>query len=97
MSHQRKPKYRKGRVKKEHHLLDGISDILDDLGKHPSVKSIIPARIKSAIRGSKAELQVKYETTSGLKLLAKSSGGVQEIFVVTNKPKDVIDYIKCSK
>ncbi len=94
MSYHRTPKHRRGNVKREHHLLQGIEDCLEAVGKHPDVKSVIPGRIKNAVRGSRVELQYKYPTSSGLKFLAKSSGGVQEIFIVTNNPNEVITYIK---
>jgi len=64
------------------------------VGEHPAVKSVIPGRIKSTIRGSKTELQYKYPTTSGLKYLAKSSGGVQEIFIVTGDTDSVIEHVQ---
>lgn len=79
-------KYRKHRVKREHHLLPGLAPVLQEIASHPAVKSIIPARINSAIRGSRVQLSWKYKTRSGVKLLAKSGGGVQEIFIVTPDP-----------
>lgn len=94
MSYHRKPRHRKGNVKREHHLLQGIENCLEEVGKHPDIKSVIPGRIKSAIRGSQVDLQFKYRTTSGLKFLAKSSGGVQEIFIVTSKPEEIIEFIE---
>ena len=94
MSYHRKPRHRKGNVKREHHLLQGIESCLEEVGKHPDIKSVIPGRIKSAIRGSQVDLQFKYRTTSGLKFLAKSSGGVQEIFIVTSKPEEIIEFIE---
>lgn len=93
MSKPHKPKHRRQNVKREHHLLQGLAPVLERLAGHPAVQSVIPARIKSAIRGSGVELQLKYETPTGLKLLAKSAGGVQEIFVVTNDAATVKAFI----
>jgi hypothetical protein len=80
-------KYRKQKVKREHHLLPGLAPVLEEIASHPAVKSIIPARINSAVRGSGVQLQWKYKTPTGIKLLAKSGGGVQEIFIVTKEPE----------
>ncbi len=87
MAPKRRLKYRRHRVKREHGLLPGLAPVLEEIACHPAVKSIIPARINSAIAGSKVQLSWKYETPTGVKLLAKSGGGVQEIFVVTNDPE----------
>jgi hypothetical protein len=94
LSYHRKPKHRKGNVKREHHLLQGIEGCLVEVARHPDIISIIPGRIKSAVRGSQVELNYKYRTTSGLKFLAKSSGGVQEIFIVTSKPDTIIEFVE---
>ena len=80
-------KYRKHRVKREHTILPGLIPVLEEIAGHPAVKSIIPARIRSAVRGSNVQLSWKYKTPSGVKLLAKSQGGVQEIFIVTSDPE----------
>ena len=49
------------------------------------VKSIFPAEIKPTKRPlSGLKIRFQYETKTGAKLLAYSSGAVQEIFVVTN-------------
>ena len=90
----KKPKYRKNNVKREHHLLPGISSMLEEIADHPAVKSIIPGRINSAIRGSTVQLRLKYKTRTGLKLLAKSNGGVQEIFIVSNSPESLYETLK---
>ncbi|MGI6576172.1 MAG: DUF2103 domain-containing protein [bacterium] len=86
-------KYRKGRVKRKHHLLPGLCPMLEEIANHPAVKSIIPGRINSAIRGSKVQLSWKYKTPTGVKLLAKSGGGVQEIFIVTPNPDSLHELI----
>ncbi|HHW55743.1 MAG: DUF2103 domain-containing protein [bacterium] len=87
-------KYRKQKVKREHHLLPGLAPILEEIASHPAVKSIIPARINSAVRGSGVQLFWKYKTPTGIKLLAKSGGGVQEIFIVTSEPEALREIIE---
>jgi len=79
------PKYRKGKVKIEHHLIEGAEEFITTLEKFSSVKTIIPGRIfrNQKGRGQKG-LFLKYETPSGWKLLLKNGSTIQEIFVVTD-------------
>jgi hypothetical protein len=93
LSKPHKPKHRRQNAKREHHLLQALAPVLEKVADHPAVQSVIPARIKSAVRGSGVELEPKYKTQTGLKLLAKSNGGVQEIFVVTNEAEAVKAFI----
>jgi len=79
------PKYRKGKLKVEHHLIEGAEEFLKPLERLESVKGIIPGRI---FRGQKGRGQkglfLKYETPSGWKLLLKNGTTLQEIFVITD-------------
>ncbi|NPB04900.1 MAG: hypothetical protein GXO08_00740 [Aquificae bacterium] len=79
------PKYRKGKLKVEHHLVEGAEDYLRTLERFQSVEAIIPGRIfrNQKGRGQKG-LFLKYETPSGWKLLFKNGSTVQEVFVITN-------------
>lgn len=81
-------KYRKGKVKLEHHLLEGLEVYLELLSKMESVEAIIPGRIvrQNGGRGSKG-LFLKYRTKTGYKLLYKNGTSVQELFVVCNNPE----------
>lgn len=76
-------KYRSGKVKVEHTLLEGLSDYLKEIEKWDCVETIIPGRIvrQNKGRGSKG-LFLKYKTISGFKLLYKTGTSVQEVFVV---------------
>ncbi|USS41222.1 DUF2103 domain-containing protein [Thermococcus aggregans] len=75
--------FRKG-VKREHHFLKDIEKPLEEIASIPGVKKVIPGRIyASDSRGF--EIKVTRETQSGLKLVAKSDGSVQEIFLVVDK------------
>ncbi|WP_457753558.1 DUF2103 domain-containing protein [Thermococcus sp.] len=75
---------RKSKVKLEHHLLKGILPALEEIAEIEEVKKVIPGRIyASDSRGF--EIKVVRETLTGLKLLAKSDGSVQEIFLVVDK------------
>ncbi|WP_297063072.1 DUF2103 domain-containing protein [Thermococcus sp.] len=76
--------FRKG-VKREHHFLKGLEKSLEEIAQLPGVKKVIPGRIyASDSRGF--EIKVTRETQTGLKLVAKSDGSVQEVFLVVDKP-----------
>ena len=76
--------FRKG-VKREHHFLKGLERPLEEIASIPSVKKVIPGRIyASDSRGF--EIKVTRETQTGLKLVAKSDGSVQEVFLVVDRP-----------
>jgi len=78
-------RHRKGKLKVEHHLIEGAGELLRELERLPSVRSIIPGRIFRAQKGRGVKgLFLKYETPTGWKLLLKNGTTVQEIFVVTD-------------
>ncbi|ASJ09718.1 hypothetical protein A3L11_01745 [Thermococcus siculi] len=78
------PKHFKRGVKREHHFLKGLEKPLEDIARIPGVKKVIPGRIyASDSRGF--EIRVSRETQTGLKLIAKSDGSVQEVFLVVSK------------
>ena len=85
------PKHFKRGVKREHHLLKGIEKALEEISALKGVKKVIPGRIYSSdSRGF--EIKVVRETLTGLKLLAKSDGSVQEIFLVVDKADSCLLY-----
>ncbi len=81
-------KYRRGKVKLEHHILEGLDEYLEELSRMDCVSSIIPGRItrQNGGRGSRG-LFLKYRTNSGYKLLYKMGTSVQEVFVVCQDPE----------
>lgn len=89
-------KYRSNKIKKEHTIIEDILPLLESISIFPEIKSIIPGRInqRSSSSGLKAYLQIKYNTSSGLKLLAKNSSSVQEVFVVTTDSDKTIKRLK---
>jgi hypothetical protein len=89
-------KYRSNKIKKEHTIIEDILPLLESISVFPEIKSIIPGRInqRSSSSGLKAYLQIKYNTRSGLKLLAKNSSSVQEVFVVTSDADTTIKRLK---
>jgi hypothetical protein len=84
-------RYRKGKVKREHGMIPGLRQILEELSRVPEVTSIIPGRIRRTRNSSGAgcSLRVQSETGTGLKCVGRVGGAVQEVFVVTNSPEVV--------
>ncbi|WP_010479264.1 DUF2103 domain-containing protein [Thermococcus zilligii] len=78
------PRHLRKGVKREHHFLKGLEGPLEEIARIPGVKKVIPGRIyASDSRGF--EIKVTRETRTGLKLVAKSDGSVQEVFLVVDK------------
>ncbi len=79
------PKHFRRGIKREHHFLKGLERPLEEIARIPGVKKVIPGRIyASDSRGF--EIKISRETKTGLKLIAKSDGSVQEVFLVVDKP-----------
>ena len=87
-------KYRHNKIKEEHTIIEDIKPLLEEVAKIAQVKSIIPGRINQRSgSGVPAYLQVKYNTSSGIKLLGKNSSSIQEVFVVTDYPDKLSKYL----
>ena len=88
-------KYRHNKVKQEHTIIEDILPFLEDIALSKLVKSIIPGRInRRKGSGTPAYIQLKYNTQSGIKLIAKNSSSLQEVFVVTDYPDRTMEYLK---
>ncbi|WP_457638883.1 DUF2103 domain-containing protein [Persephonella sp.] len=89
-------KYRKKGIKKEHHIIEDGEEVLQELVKAGLVKSIIPGRIKTTPKGQPGNIRLtfQYETSSGAKLLLKKGSTVQEVFVITDRPDKLKEYLK---
>lgn len=86
-----------GKIKTEHTILEGLYDLLQEMVKSDFIHSIIPGRIK--IRGSstpKPTINLTIPTTSGWKAIGKCKGVTQELFIVTNQPDEVADFLVTS-
>lgn len=90
------PKYRTNKVKHEHKIIPGIRALLERMADCPAIQAIIPGVISPnrSLRG--LEITCQYPTDSGLRLLAKSRGAVQEVFVVTDRPATVQEWLTSS-
>ena len=88
-------KYRTRKIKQEHTIIEDIRPLLEKIAKVTIVKSIIPGRInRRSGSGVPAYLQLKYNTPSGIKLLGKNSSSIQEVFVVTDEPDRMMNWLK---
>ncbi|SJZ31340.1 DUF2103 domain-containing protein [Selenihalanaerobacter shriftii] len=91
-------KYRINKIKQEHTIIEDILPLLENLADLKTVKSIIPGRInRRSGSGMQPYLQLKYNTQTGIKILAKTSSSIQEIFVVTDYPDKTIELLKEEK
>ena len=88
-------KYKIDKIKQEHTIIEDILPLLEAVAVHPTVKSIIPGRIhRRGGSGVVPHLQLKYNTFSGFKVLAKNSSSVQEVFIVTDDPDELTSWLK---
>ncbi len=91
-------KYRANKIKQEHTIIEDVRPLLENLAKLTVVKSIIPGRInRRSGSGMQPYLKLKYNTPSGIKILAKNSSSLQEVFVVTDNPEQAIEIMKEKK
>jgi len=86
-------KYRRNKVKREHGIIQNALLWLENLGRLSEVTDIIPGVIDVS-HSSERGIVFKYETQTGCKLLLKSNGSVQEVFVVTKDPTRVQEWVK---
>lgn len=85
-------KYRKrSKTKHEHSMIPGLRQFLfEELEPLDQVEAIIPGRIsKTKNQSDGLRLRYKYPVRGGVRLLAYNAGAVQELFVVTDRPKSV--------
>ncbi|PSR34298.1 MAG: hypothetical protein C7B46_06120 [Sulfobacillus benefaciens] len=83
-------KYRHSKVKRQHHVVKDLEPGLQMLANLESVDGIIPGII-SRKSGSAVGFSFQYFTPSGLKLIGRSSGAAQEIFVISHNPELVLE------
>ncbi len=86
-------KYRRNKVKREHGIIQNALLWLENLGRLSEVADIIPGVINVSHSPGRG-IVYKYETQTGCKLLIKSNGSIQEVFVVTKDPACVQEWVK---
>lgn len=74
------------KIKYEHNMIQGLRQLLEQIEPWDEIKSIIPGEIRPTRSHRPLSLDVKYDTPTGVKCLAKSGSAVQEVFIVTSNP-----------
>ncbi len=90
---------KEGRLVKNHSThIPGLIPILDQLAQEPRIKTVVPGRL-ARVKGRPIPLKINVTVpiSGGYKLQARSSGGAQEVFVVTDLSAEalqsIIDYL----
>jgi len=82
------------KIKYEHSLIRGLREFLEtELEPLDHVQTIIPGRIKKTRKIVEGlQIHYQYPVSGGAKMLAYSSGAVQEIFVVSSRPEALKEF-----
>ncbi len=83
-----------GKIKKQHSMIKGLKKFLESIEQWEEIQGIVPGRIAKANLGGPLQLKIKYETISGIKAIANSYGGVQEVFFITNTPELLLNKLE---
>lgn len=78
-----------GKIQLEHHLITGLRKLLEKIEDWEEIVSIVPGRIHHRSGSGKLTLTINSSTSSGIRCVAKSQAGVQEVFFVTSNPLDL--------
>lgn len=82
------------KIKYEHGMIDGLRKFLEEIEPWEEIQSIIPAVINRTKGGVSFKFRVSYATEKGLKCFAQTGHSIQEVFIVTSKPKALQERIK---
>lgn len=75
-------KYRAGKIKKEHSVIERLWPALEEMAACELIVSIIPSVI-TPLNSHGFEITFQRFTETGLRLLAKNGSALQEVYVVT--------------
>ncbi|MFO7273714.1 MAG: DUF2103 domain-containing protein [Bacillota bacterium] len=85
-------KYRAGKIKREHSVIDHLWPVLERIAACEHVTSIIPGPIRPL--GSQGfEVTFQRFTETGLRLLAKNGAAVQEVYIVAPDKQAALDWL----
>lgn len=85
-------KYRAGKIKREHTVIDGLWPVLEQMARCDLIDSIIPGPI-SRLRGKGFELTFQRFTETGLRLLGKNGSAIQEVYAVTANKEGALSWL----
>ena len=82
-----------GRLVQNHSThIEGLIKWLKKIAETPEIKTITPASLsKTNGKGEKLNLKITTATKEGFKLLARKGRLVQEVFLVTNLEKNIVN------
>jgi len=85
-------KYRAGKIKREHSVIERVWPVLEQIAECEQVTSIIPGPI-SQLGTQSFEITFQRFTDTGLRLLAKNGTAVQEVYIVTPDKQAVLEWL----
>lgn len=86
-------KYHKGKIKKEHNILEEFKKFLNEIQNIKEIKRIIPWRINRKQKwSSDTRLHFSYNTHTGLKYKMSKGWTSQELFIIC--PQNNQDVVK---
>ena len=84
-------RHRRGGVKEQHSIIPGIRKKLQKIAACPHVQAVTPGRISPAVGSQQPVIVFQYFQETGMKLVGKIPGAVQEIFVVTSSQEAALN------
>lgn len=81
---------RKGKIKREHSIIYGLLPILEQVAEWDEVKTIMPGRISRTAKAVSVIHLRQAPSLAGIKLIAHGNGVVQEVFLTSSQPEDLI-------
>lgn len=76
-------KHRPRKLKYEHNMIRDLRAFLESIESWPEIQGIIPGAIRPIRSTGALQFHIQYDTSSGIKCLAKSGTAVQEVFLIT--------------
>lgn len=85
-------KYRAGKIKREHSVIERVWPVLERMAECDLITSIIPGPI-SPLNARGFEVTFQRFTDTGLRLLAKNGSAVQEVWVVADAKSEALSWL----
>ncbi len=89
-------KYRAGKIKREHSVIEQLWPALERIAASDMVTSVIPGPI-SPLNSRGFEITFQRFTDTGLRLLAKNGSAIQEVYVVAPDREAVLRWMASEK
>lgn len=89
-------KYRAGKIKREHSVIEGLWPVLEHMAECDRIASIIPGPI-TRLRSRGFEVTFQRFTETGLRLLAKNGSALQEVYAVAPDKEGALAWLADQK